>query len=42
MSRNPKFIAFVVALALGLYFLLTGSLILGLVLLGLAVMIPAA
>lgn len=42
MPRNIKTIAFVIALVLGLYFLLTGSLIIGMVLIGLALVIPAA
>lgn len=39
---SPKFAAFLVSLALGLYFLADGSLILGLVFICLAILIPAA
>lgn len=42
MPRNIKTIAFVIALVLGIYFILTGSFIIGLILIGLAFVIPAA
>lgn len=42
MRMSPRFVAFLVCLILGLYFLFTGSLIIGLVLIGFAVLIPAA
>jgi hypothetical protein len=38
----PKLIAFIVAFGIGLYFLSTGSLILGLIFVCLAILIPAA
>lgn len=42
MPRNIKTIAFAVLLFLGIYFILTGSLIIGLVLIGLALVMPVA
>lgn len=39
---SPKLVAFVVAFGLGLYFLATGSLIIGLILVCSAILIPAA
>ena len=42
MPRNVKSIVFVVLFILGLYFLLTGSLIVGLILIGFAIVMPAA
>jgi len=42
MPVSPKTVAFVLCLLAGLYLIFTGSLIIGLILVGLAIVIPAA